>query len=154
MKIRVLDFAPAGTFEWPWPEGNVEHFKRSWCGRVVINKKTFKFRHALGQRPVYGNARVHGVTWVAHVHIEGNEADDYGSSRALVSLIRKRNMQHARTRADVPSAYDRFLIVDHRREISAPRSPRSLAVKIAEDDVAAWATHAAIRVFQKRPRKV
>jgi hypothetical protein len=46
-----------------------------------------------------------------------------------------------------------FLIVDYRSEISARGSPRSGAVKIAEDDVAAWATHAAIRAVQKRLRK-
>jgi hypothetical protein len=46
-----------------------------------------------------------------------------------------------------------WLIVDYRSEISARGSPRSGAVKIAEDDVAAWATHAAIRAVQKRLRK-
>jgi hypothetical protein len=53
--------------------------------------------------------------------------------------------QHARTDADVPADYRGFLIVDYRSEILARGSYRSRAVKIAEDDVAAWATHAAIR---------
>jgi hypothetical protein len=154
MKIQVLDFAPAGTFEWPWPSGNVEGFERSWCGHVAIDQKPFEFRHALGHRHVYGRSRAHGVTWLTRQPmVEASEADDYGSSRALVSLIRKPNKQHARTDADVPSDYAGFLIVDYRSEISAPGSPRSRAVKIAEDDVAAWATHAAIRAMQKDLRK-
>jgi hypothetical protein len=58
-------------------------------------------------------SRVHGVTWLTRQPmVEANEVDDYGSTRALVSLIRRLNKQHARTDADVPSAYAGFLIVD------------------------------------------
>jgi uncharacterized HhH-GPD family protein len=155
MEIRLLDFAPAGAFEWFWPSRNIENFERSWCGHVAVDRVAFEFRHALGHRHVYGRSRAHGVTWLTGVPmVEGVEADDYGSSRALLSLLKRPDRQHARTDADVPSHYDGFLIVDHRRELSAPRSPRSLAVKIAEDNVAAWATHAAVRaaLLSRLPR--
>jgi hypothetical protein len=77
--------------------------------------------------------------------IEGVEADDYNYSRALLSRVLREDKKHARSSVDIPTCYDDFLIVDHLDEISAPYSPRSFAVKIAEDNVAGWATHAAIR---------
>jgi uncharacterized HhH-GPD family protein len=95
---------------------------------------------------------LHGLTGAPMV--EGVETDDYRSSRALLSLLRRDDKKHARTNADIPTHYDDFLIVDHRNEISAPYSPHSLAVKIVEDNVAAWATHAAIRaaLSQRLPK--
>jgi hypothetical protein len=106
MEIRLLDFRPAGTFEWVWPSGKVESFERSWCGRVVIDEVAFDFRHALGRHHVYGRSRVHGATLVGMQMVEGVEADDYGSSRALLSLIKRPDRKHARTDADVPSHYE------------------------------------------------
>jgi uncharacterized HhH-GPD family protein len=155
MEIRLLDFAPAGGFEWLWPSGDVEKYERSWCGRIAIDGVAFEFRHGLGHRHAFGRSRVRGVTWLTgEPMVEGVEADDYGSSRALLSLLRRPDKRHARTDADVPPHYDGFLIVDHRSEISAPYSPRSLAVKVVEDNVAAWATHAAIRavLYERLPK--
>ncbi len=128
MEIRLLHFAPAGVFEWRWPSGNVEHFDRSWCGRIAIDGAEFEFRHGLGHRDVYGRTRVHSVTWLTGAPmVEGVEADDYRCSRALLSRIVRDDKKHARTNADIPTYYDEFLIVDHRDEISAPiahvRSP-------------------------------
>jgi hypothetical protein len=77
--------------------------------------------------------------------VEGVEADDYSSSRALLSVLRRENKKHSRPNADIPTHYDSFSIVDHCDEISAPYSPRSFAVKIIEDNIAGWATHAATR---------
>jgi hypothetical protein len=160
MEIRVLHFAPAGGFEWRWPSGNVEHFDCSWCGRIAIDGADFQFRHSLGHRHVYGKTRVHSVTWLAGAPmVEGVEADDYRYSHALISRLLRDDKKHARTSADIPSFYDKFLIVDHRSEISARYSPRSFAIKIVEDNVAGWATHAAIRAgllrrtSRVRPRK-
>jgi hypothetical protein len=65
------------------------------------------------------------------------EADDYHSSRALISLIRRDDKRHARTDTDVPKEYEDFLIVDHHDETDARQSPKSLALKIVEDNVAA-----------------
>lgn len=155
MEIRLLHFASAGVFEWLWPSGNTENFDRSWRGRIALDGADFEFRHGLGHRHVYGRNRVHSVTWLTGAPmVEGVEADDYPSSRALLSLLRRNDKKHARTNADIPKHYEDFLIVDHREEISAPYSPRSFAVKIVEDNVAAWATHAAIRaaVLQRLPK--
>ncbi|WP_369722920.1 hypothetical protein AB8Z38_02330 [Bradyrhizobium sp. LLZ17] len=83
--------------------------------------------------------------------VEGVETDDYRTSRGLLSVIRRDDKKHARTDADVAKEYDDFPIVSCRDEINAPHSPRSLAIKIVEDNVPAWATHAAIRaVLVKR----
>ncbi len=155
MEIQPLDFASGGVFEWRWPSGNVESFDQSWTGRVAIGGTGFAFRHGIGQRDVYGRVRVHSVTWLSGAPmIEGVEADDYQTSRALLSLLRRDDKRLARTIADIPTHYEEFLIVNHRDEISAPRSRRSLAVKICEDSVAAWATHAALRAaqLQRLPR--
>ncbi|MFK4536186.1 putative HhH-GPD family protein [Bradyrhizobium ottawaense] len=152
MQIRLINYAPAGEFEWLWPSRTVEKFHRSWRGRVAIDGAIFEFRHAVGHRHVYGKDRVHSVTWLgAAPVVEGVEADDYRTSRGLLSVIRRDDKKHARTDADVAKEYEEFLIVGCRDEINASHSPRSLAIKIAEDNVAAWATHAAIRaVLVKR----
>jgi hypothetical protein len=150
MEARLLHFEPAGEFEWLWPSRNIEKFDRSWCGEIVIDGAKYDFRHALGHRHVYGRDRVHSVTWIAgKPTVEGVEADDYGSSRALISLLRRDGKKHARTSDDLPKEYDGFLTVEHRTEVSAPYSPRSLAVKIVGDDVPAWAIHAAVRAATK-----
>ncbi|HZU51163.1 MAG TPA: hypothetical protein VE968_04730 [Sphingomicrobium sp.] len=151
MEIRLLDFSVAGEFEWLWPSHNVERFERSWRGQIAIDGAVFEFRHSLGHRHVYGKDRIHGVTWLAGAPmVEGVETDDYRSSRALLSLLRRDDKKHARTNADIPEHYEDFLIVNHWEEIRAPYSPRSLAIKIVEDNVAAWATHAAIRAVMLR----
>jgi uncharacterized HhH-GPD family protein len=96
---------------------------------------------------------VHTVTWInAEVQVEGVEADDYPASQALVSRLRRPGRATARTWADVPVGYDGFEIVEHRREIDAPYSPNCLAVKIREDDLAAWALHGWLR--SQLPRKL
>jgi hypothetical protein len=150
MEVRLLHSEPAGEFEWLWPSRNIEKFDRSWRGEIAIDGKKYDFRHALGHRRVYGRERAHSVTWIAGKQtVEGVEADDYRSSRALISLLRRDGKKHARTSDDLPKEYDGFLTVEHRTEISAPHSPRSLAVKIAEDDVPAWVIHAAVRAATK-----
>jgi hypothetical protein len=45
----------------------------------------------------------------------------------------------------MPVGYDRFEIVEHRSEIDAPYSLECLAVKIREDDIAAWTLHGWLR---------
>ena len=146
MKVQLRVFEPAGPFQWLWPSRNVEQFERSWTGEVVVDGIVVDFRHALGHRFVYGRDRVHSVTWVTGAPIvEGVEADDYERSRSLLSLLRQPDKRLARTDDEVPAGYNGFAIVNHRDEIAAPYSRRTLAVKIVEDNVAAWATHAAVR---------
>jgi uncharacterized HhH-GPD family protein len=150
MKIQLLNFELAGKFEWRWPEG-IEHFTRSWRGQVAIDGSIVEFRHALGQRHVYGRSRVHSVTWIAgEPKVEGVETDDYSLLRSLFSLLRQPDKRHARSDEDVPEVYSGFHIVQCRNEIEARYAPRSLGVKIAEDNVAAWATHGAIRATALR----
>ncbi|MGC1460381.1 MAG: hypothetical protein WA825_19060, partial [Steroidobacteraceae bacterium] len=50
-----------------------------------------------------------------------------------------------RSHDEIQPGYDVFAIVDHRAEIAARYSPRTLAVKIGSENVTAWAIHAAIR---------
>jgi hypothetical protein len=79
------------------------------------------------------------------------EADDYPSSQALISRLRRPGRATARTWEEVPADYDGFEIVEHRREIDAAYSPQCLAVKIREDDLASWALHGWLR--SQLPRK-
>jgi hypothetical protein len=77
--------------------------------------------------------------------VEGVEADDYSQSHSLLSLLKRPDKKSVRDEKDIPHAYDGFVIAGNRDEIDVARSPRALAVKIVEDNVVAWATHAAIR---------
>jgi uncharacterized HhH-GPD family protein len=108
-------------------------------------------RHGLGARPVYGKQRVHTVTWLdGNVEVEGVEADDYPTTQALISLLRHPDKTLIRTLGEVPAEYDDFDIVDHRQEIDAKFSRKSLAVKIREDNLVSWGIHAWLRSRSRR----
>src|SRR5205085_8101883 len=80
-----------------------------------------------------------------YVQVGGVEADDYPTSAALLSRLRRAGRATVRTLDDMPPGYDGFEIVQHRAEIDAPYSPVCLAVKIAEGDQERWALHAWLR---------
>jgi uncharacterized HhH-GPD family protein len=140
-----------GPFDFRWPEG-IESFEGGWSFEASITGNRHTCRHGIGAREVYGRLRVHTVTWLdGEVQVEGVEADDYPSSQALISRLRRPGRATARTWEEVPAGYVDFVIVDHLREIDAPYSPRCLAVKIREDDLPSWAMHAWLR--SQLPRK-
>jgi hypothetical protein len=129
-------------FRFVWPDGP-EDFEGGWSYQLKVSGETHTVRHGLGGRVVYGRKRVHSVTWLGgEVQVEGVEADNYPATQALVSLLRHPGKQLIRTRAEVPADYDGFDVVDHRREIEAKWSRRSLAVKIREDNLLCWGVHA------------
>jgi uncharacterized HhH-GPD family protein len=141
-----------GPFDFRWPDAT-ESFEGGWSFDARIDGHRHTIRHGVGAREVYGRVRVHTVTWInSEVQVEGVEADDYPASQALISRLRRPGRATARAWADVPAGYDRFEIVEHRREIDAPYSPQCLAVKIREDDLASWALHGWLR--SQLPRKL
>ncbi len=134
-----------GPFEFRWP-ANVEPFEGGWDCHVTIDGVPHVVRHGIGQREVYGRPRVHTVTWLdRNVQVEGVEADDYPTSQALISRLRRPDGKLARWLEEVQRGYEGFAIVRHRVEIDAPHSPNCLAVKVREDDLASWARHAWLR---------
>jgi uncharacterized HhH-GPD family protein len=150
--VKLASIAPIGPFDFRWPE-STESFEGGWSFEARIDGQRLAVRHGVGAREVYGRIRVHTVTWInTEVQVEGVEADDYPATQALISRLRRAGRATARTHADVPVGYDRFEIVDHRREIDAPYSPNCLAVKIREDDLTAWALHGWLR--SQLPRKL
>jgi uncharacterized HhH-GPD family protein len=91
---------------------------------------------------VYGRSRVHSVTWVeGQPTVESVEADDFNSSGCLLSLI-KVTKRHLRPGDAIPPGYSSFPVVVMADEA---RGPRSLAVKLREDDVDGWTRHALLR---------
>lgn len=144
--------ATIGPFDFRWPDGT-ESFEGGWSFEARVGGRSQAVRHGIGAREVYGRIRVHTVTWInGAVQVEGVEADDYPASQALISRLRRPGRATARTWEEVPAGYDGFDIVEHRREIDAPHSPRCLAVKIREDDLASWAQHGWLR--SQLPRKL
>lgn len=134
-----------GPFGFRWPDA-IEAFEAGWQFDLSIGGRTHRVVHRVGGRVVYGRWRVHTVTWLdGAVEVEGVEADDYPATRALLSVLRGPDKRHLRDLAEVPDAYEGFEVVNHRREIDAPYSRNSLAVKIREDDLARWGTHAWLR---------
>lgn len=149
-RVRVLEVVELDPFDFRWPE-NLEHFEGGWGFRVEVDGTTHRVRHGLGGREVYGRERVHTVTWLdGKVQVEGVEADDYPTSGALLSAVRRHDLKLARDHREVPPGYDGFLLVSHRREIDAKWSRNCLAVKIDESDLAGWALHAILRAEQRR----
>lgn len=136
-------------FDYRWPAG-VEHFTHGWDYTVEAGDQSFRVRHGIGGRDVYGRFRVHSVTWIdGKPMVEGVAPDDYDDSGALLSLLRIAGRAHVRKLTDLPLGYAGFTVVRHSDEIVAKHSPRGLAIKILEDDLAAWARHAILRAQSK-----
>jgi hypothetical protein len=128
--VELMAVKELNPFDFRWPE-SIEWFERGWSFDARIVGARFSGRHGIGAREVYGRMRVHTVTWIAgEVQVEGVEADDYPSSQALISRLRRPGRANAQTWEQVPAGYDGFEIVEHRREIDAPYSPQCMAVKI------------------------
>jgi len=145
MSVVLGDVQRIGRFQYRWPEGP-EEFDQGWEAEASADGQTFKIRHGLGARDVFGRRRRHSVTFVNGApRVEGAAADDYEQSKSLVSLLRRGDKTHVRVGDDLNEAYEDFDVVVHRQEIQAPRGANSLAVKIREDDVPRWATHAVLR---------
>jgi hypothetical protein len=140
--VAVKELEP---FNFRWPNG-IESFERGWSFEARIAEARFSGSHGIGAREVYGRERVHTVTWIAgEVEVEGVEADDYPSSQALISRLRRPGRALAHAWDQVQAGYEGFDIVEHRREIEAPYSPQCLAIKIREDDLRSWVLHAWLR---------
>jgi uncharacterized HhH-GPD family protein len=149
--VELITVSKLEPFDFRWPE-NLEFFECGWSFEARVAERLFSGRHGIGARNVYGRERVHTVTWIAgEVQVEGVEADDYPSSQALISRLRRPGRSFAHTWEQVPAGYEDFEIVEHRREIDAPYSPECLAVKLEEGDLSSWVLHAFLR--SQLPRK-
>ena len=136
----VDDVSELQPFDFAWPEGP-EHFDRGWDYTASIGSTSFRARHGIGGREVYGRYRVHSVTWLdGQPMVEGVAADDYAESGSLLSTLRIEGKAHVRDWSELPIGYAGFTIVRQSDEIVAKYSRRSLAVKILEDDLAGVGT--------------
>lgn len=148
------------------PSGRV-HPPRIWAGQVASpwrrmaaatsvrfeEGRRHRVRHGLGHRVVFGQDRVHSVTWVDGApQVEAAAADDYESTRELVGLIRRADGKAARRRSEVPAGYEDADIVVHRDAITGPWARHSLAIRLREDDVAGWADHALLQARLRAAR--
>ena len=122
--VELITVKKLGPFNFRWPNG-IEQFEDGWSFDARIVGVRFSGRHGIGAREVYRKMRVHTVTWIGgEVQVEGVEADDYPSSQALISRLRRPGRAFAHTWDQIPAGYDGFEIVEHRREIDAPYSPQ------------------------------
>ena len=150
-EIRVSDVSPLEPFEIRWPDG-LEPFEGGWAYSAEMDGVRHAIRHGVGARQAFGRMRVRTVTWIGtDAQVEGVEADNYPVSRSLLSRLRRAGRALARTPDQVPAGYESFTIVQHAREIDAPYSPSCLAVKLREDDLPGWASHALLRRGLSRP---
>ncbi len=147
--VRLLSTEQIDSFSHRWPD-DVEVFNQGWECRVTVEGTSLKVRHGIGQRNAYGRERIHSVTFVNGLPtVEGVEADDYGDSHALLSLLRRPDGHLVRLAKEIPPGYGELRVVHHEHEIRAPYSRRSLAVKLRADDLEAWVTHAVLRAVMK-----
>jgi len=133
-----------GRFTWRWPDGP-EAFEHGWAAVASIDGQEFHVRHGINCREAYGRSRAHSVTWVeGEPLVEGVGADDFDHTACLLSLI-KVTKRHLRPGDDIPPGYGSLPIVVMADEVVGPYSPRSLAVKLRQDDVDGWLRHALLR---------
>lgn len=142
--VRILESAPLGPFSWRWPEG-AEQFDRGWSALVEADGVEVHIRHGLNLRQVFGRSRAPSVTWVENdPTVEGVGEDHYEQTRALLSLI-KVTKKHLRPDDPLPQGYEHFDVVVMADAATGPHSPRSLAVRIREEDIDNWVRHAVLR---------
>jgi uncharacterized HhH-GPD family protein len=142
--IRLINMSAIGAFSWRWPTGT-ESFERGWLAVAEVDGQEVRVRHGVGRRTVFGRSRIHSVTWVdGQPTVEGVEADDYSRSESLLSLV-KVTKRHLRPGDAVPSGYAAFTVVVMADAAEGPNSPRSLAIKLRQDDVDGWTRHALLR---------
>ena len=80
-ELRITKTERLGPFTFPWPD-NIEQFEGGWECDVTIDGARHLVRHGIGQREVYGQPRVHTVTWLdREVQVEGA-----GSTRFLPAM--------------------------------------------------------------------
>ena len=90
-------------------------------------------------------SRLKSVTWIeGEPIVEGVEADDFGQSQSLLSLI-KVTKKHLRPGDYVPPEYAGLVIAVFADEVVGPCSYGSLAVKLRLDNVEGWTRHALLR---------
>ena len=144
-ELELRAIALIEGFDFRWPDA-MEHFDRGWEAVAQTPTGPFQIRHGLAMRIAYGRPRVRSVTWVNKVvAVEGVEANDYPTSRALVSIIRTAAKRMVRVPEDVPMDV---------RDLDAPYSRDGLAVKLQEDDLERWAAFAIsrTRLYEQRHR--
>ena len=126
---------------------DLEHFERGWIAIVKVDGDEVHVRHGICERFVYGCQRRRSVTWVeGQPTVEGVGADDFDRSSALLSLI-KISKRHLRLGDAVPAGYQSFPVVVMAEEVTGAYSPRSLAVKLRQDDIDGWTRHALLRAL-------
>jgi hypothetical protein len=87
LAAEVTDVWQLPPFSFRWPDDE-EYFEGGWDHLLILAGARHRVRHGLGGREVYGRQRVHTVTWLdGVVPVEGVEADDYPSTRALLSVL-------------------------------------------------------------------
>jgi uncharacterized HhH-GPD family protein len=146
MNVRLIDVQELGPFSYGWPDG-IEQFTSGWQGHAESAEGRVRFRYGIGERIVYGRPRRHSVVWLAGAPVaEGVASDDHAISRCLVSRVKGSDRKVVRDADRLPTGIEGFTIVEHRDEIDAPYSPRCLAVKLPEDDVAGWVSFALTRI--------
>lgn len=141
---RIVRLEAIDGFQFRWPDA-VETFESGWAGEAEMSGRSLVFRHGVGAKTVYGRHRVHTVTWLGDVIVEGVAADDFEQSRALLSLIKTADGSMVRNMAEVDDGYRSLPVVDHRGEIDAKWSRSGMAVKLRVDDIAGWLLHAWLR---------
>ena len=146
MLAELVETAPIGDFTYRWPDQE-ESFRGGWECLAQYGPGRYRVRHGLGGRVVYGSERLHTVTFVGEApRVEGVAADDYDVSRGLMSVLRIPGARrYVREPHEIPPGYEDFEVVQHSDEIRHQNSPRSLVLKIREDDLARWCTHAILR---------
>jgi len=134
-----------GSFTFRWPDSE-EAFDRGWDLEVAVDGRHLKVRHGLGTRSVYGKHRPHSVTFIGGwAAAEAVAADDYDTSRCLISALKDQEGRIIRPGEEVPGAYAGFPLVSHREQINAPYSRDALAVRLPEDDITSWVGFALAR---------
>jgi len=84
---------------------------------------------------------------------EAVAADDYDTSRCLISALKDQEGRIVRPSEEVPGAYAGFPLVSHREQINAPYSRDALAVRLHEDDITSWVGFALARLTVRSRRQ-
>jgi len=143
---EITNSTSLAPFSYRWPDSR-EEFSSGWEATVRFEGRQYRLRHGVGRRHCFGRERVHSVTWLdGHPMVEGAEAEDFSSTRDLVSVLKKPGgNRDARSDDEIAPAYLAFRVVRHCDAVTGANARRGLAVRIREDDLVSWAHHALLR---------
>jgi excisionase family DNA binding protein len=154
---QSIVFSPTKPFDHRWPEKKgqpktPEHFDEAYAATVVTSAGTKKIVVGFS----YGKndkRRKSTVFMDGRPMVRFKAADDFDSSKLMLSIIKTTDRKQLRPDEPIPAEYSGFRIDQYRTYIDEIYNSKNMAVVCDKNDLQTMAAHALIRAEQIEERK-